>query len=282
MMLLALLFVIFVTQLFHHSFKSFKYAFSYCTDLKAVIFPYGSCLKTIEEGAFTSSGVVSLELPPSVTEIKSFAFESCFSLKKFVFPKNNKFKIIEASLLRGASIEEIKIPSSVKQINFRAFSDCHDLKDIYFPPDSQLSKMENYVFYYNKSLESISIPLSLKENGAFIFCGCSNLKFVNIPMNTPMKFISSLMFFATGLRSIVIPPNMQSIYNECFAECEELRCVEFLGENIVMSYECFDNCSNLAAVSFPNAKKIEIDKSSFREFSNVLIFTHPECKVKFE
>lgn len=74
-----------------------NFAFSYCSGLKEVKFP--STLTSINQYAFTGCGLVSIDVPDSVTEIGHMAFYQC------------------------ADLESAKIPSTVKEFGQYVFDE---------------------------------------------------------------------------------------------------------------------------------------------------------------
>ncbi|MDR1972600.1 MAG: leucine-rich repeat domain-containing protein [Treponema sp.] len=85
----------------------------------------------IWNGAFTDSGIQSVTIPASVTEIGA-AFSSCTSLASITIP--DSVTVIKSGAFYGCtSLVSITIPDSVTQIEESAFHDCTSLASITIP-----------------------------------------------------------------------------------------------------------------------------------------------------
>lgn len=82
-----------------------SWTFSDCTNLKTVNFPEGTKVKSINEGAFASSGIESINLPTSLTKIGDRAFY-------------------------GSSLKEITLGTTITSIDKNAFADCGALSKV--------------------------------------------------------------------------------------------------------------------------------------------------------
>lgn len=80
-------------------------AFSNCTALKNITFPQS--LRVINDYAFSSTGIINLNIPEGVTEIGE---------KAFVY----------------SSVEKVYLPESLKTIRSYAFGQCDSLKEIHY------------------------------------------------------------------------------------------------------------------------------------------------------
>ena len=81
-----------------------------------------------------SSGLTSLTIPSSVTEIGSYAFEDCSGLTSLTIPSS--VTSIGYYAFSGCSgLTSLTIPSSVTSIDDNAFSGCSGLTSIYVYPE---------------------------------------------------------------------------------------------------------------------------------------------------
>ena len=95
------------------------------------------------------SGLTSLTIPSSVTEIGSYAFEDC------------------------SGLTSLTIPSSVTSIGWYAFEGCSGLTSLTIP--SSVTSIGESVFFGCSGLTSFTIPSSVTSIGWGAFCGCSGL-----------------------------------------------------------------------------------------------------------
>ena len=127
-------------------------SFDWKSSLKHVVFPKN--LRKIGANAFTQSGLLSLDLPDSLTEIGESAFYGCSITGELRLPKNlhtirdkafaSNFRMTALKLPQGLTsigtsafsrcfeLTSVTIPSSVKRIGMNAFSFCKNLKEIVF------------------------------------------------------------------------------------------------------------------------------------------------------
>jgi hypothetical protein len=120
-------------------------------------------------------------------------------------------------------LTSITIPNSVTSIGVRAFSDCIQLKQV-------------------------TMSSNLTNLGGAAFYGCSNLTDITIP--TKLLVLEDSVFESTGLTSITVPDNIQSIRLLAFARCLSLEKV-YLGNGVsVIGVGAFVGCLNLKTIVF--------------------------------
>ena len=129
-----------------------KQAFKGCTNLKKVILP--DSLTTIDDEAFSESGIHEITIPRGVTEIGNRAFYES-ELTKFV-DQGNFSEIKNSSFMNCKLLKEVILSNNIKEIGTSAFWGC-------------------------ESLESITIPNSVTELGSTVFVECKSLKTLTIP-----------------------------------------------------------------------------------------------------
>ena len=107
-------------------------AFSGCASLKEIHLPEG--LQVIEENAFSHTGLTSVHLPNSVTEVGNGCFRNCYKLKEIKFSTN--LKLIRPGVCSNCpELEVAVIPEGAQAVQIRdaAFAGCVGLKDVYLP-----------------------------------------------------------------------------------------------------------------------------------------------------
>lgn len=175
-------------------------------------------VKEIGYEAFRNcTGLTSITIPNSITNIEGYAFYNCTGLTSITFP-NSVTVIGNASFYGCTGLTAISIPSSVTTIDNFAFSGC-------------------------TGLTSLSIPSS----GTFInyaaFFGCSGLTSLNL--NCPIG--TSAFYQCTGLVSVTI--NTAGIIGtEAFYQCTALNTLTItsaygIGDN------AFNGCTSLNTVN---------------------------------
>lgn len=146
----------------------------------------GLTVTTIGKGAFVLTGMGSLNIPASITDIKPNAFKLS-GFNKIEVDKNNsnytsingvlfsKDKTVLFAYPKENSATSYIIPDGVKIIESTAFMGASNLNNIVIP-DGVTTIKEN-AFYLWSNLKNVSIPTSVKSIGrdAFDFSVCSKV-----------------------------------------------------------------------------------------------------------
>lgn len=134
--------------------------FSYCENLKTVIFEQDSKLHTIADGYVRSNSSV----PP--TSYYYGVFSYCTSLTAIDFP--NELKTIGNYAFYETGVSELVFPANVETIGSSAFCGCWGLKNISFAPNSTLKTIGSYAFtgYYDQNYKYKNIPLQSVDMSA--------------------------------------------------------------------------------------------------------------------
>ncbi|MBR3674744.1 MAG: leucine-rich repeat protein, partial [Bacilli bacterium] len=100
-----------------------------CPALKS--FNISSNFDTIGSYAFQETGLVSIDIPPTITSIKNGAFSSCHSLKSVKLPENSGYtKIEDSTFYDCTALESIRIPSNVFTLGNNVFRGDTSLKTL--------------------------------------------------------------------------------------------------------------------------------------------------------
>jgi len=210
-----------------------KRAFEDTSNLKKIIF--GGGLKTIQEYAFTNSGLTEIVIPDSVTSvgygilagckslktatwtagypsIYSYAFDGCTALTTVNLPDNLE-KILAYTFRNCDSLIEINIPDSVTAIWQQAFYDCDRLKTVNL--SNNLNLIDQSCFYDCDALETITIPDTVTRIGTYLFYSCDKLK--NVKLSNALAEIPNYTFAQCAeLEEIVIPRSVTKIGTYAF------------------------------------------------------------------
>ena len=187
-------------------------AFSACSQLKTVNLP--SSLKTLGAYAFEYSGLESVSMPDSVTNVGTGTFLSCTELAQVSL--SNKLKVLSDSMFyRCTALEQITIPESVEEIGYRTFCDT--------------------------ALKSLTIPDNVLSMGGAVFSCCSSLE--SVFLGKGLKEIPHNAFCGSGLKSIYIPQNILKIGEAAFSDCESLTEAEFTNKDIEIGLYAFSGCA---------------------------------------
>ena len=165
--------------------------------------------------SFSSSGITSMTLPPTIDHIGSTAFGS-------------------------SALEEINLPSSLKHIYMFAFSECKNLKSIVLPEG--LLTLGDMAFMYDSSIEEINLPSTLTSLGGNCFTGTS-IKSLTIP-GSVKALGNDKMIESDSLRLVIIEEGVTSIGRHVFNFCQDAdiylpSTLSYLGEEAISGHNVY-------------------------------------------
>ena len=236
-----------------------NYAFAYCESLTGV--NYGTSLLTIGESAFTDcarlcsitlppsltsiginafvkTGLTSVSLPNSITEISYGLFQNCTALETVSL--GNGVTLIGGWAFKACiSLREINLPASLREIGAMAFSDsgvveteggisyvygwvidCDSATTSIQWRDGVLGIATN-AFSNCAGIRTLILPEGVHTLGENAFYGCNQLQSVTLP--TTLETIGFYAFgYCSSLTSIYIPSSVSTIGELAFAHCNDL------------------------------------------------------------
>ena len=139
--------------------------------------------------------IKKVKVQEGVTYIDTYSFKSCLNLEKVI------------------------LPDSLKSIGNFAFDNCEKLKEIEIP--SSVTYISTCAFASCRSLSNVILHEGLTGIGNECFEYCPNLK--NIKLPDSLTYISESAFKESGLESINIPRNCNSLSSGPFAHCSSLK-----------------------------------------------------------
>lgn len=156
----------------HDSLKQIRYgAFSSCTSLKSVQLP--KYLEKPDESAYDGSGLTSVTVPGSLTQIGEKAFQNCTGLTT-VELEEGVIGIGGPAFSGCSALSSVSLPNNLKDIEQYAFNICSSIQSVKLPEN--LEKIGECAFNQCESLKDITIPESVTEIGSKAFELCRDLK----------------------------------------------------------------------------------------------------------
>lgn len=225
----------------------------------------------IQDFAFYgSTGLISVDIPKTITSIGKQVFDRCTSLKDIsVSPQSSYFFASDGVLLNKLQTELIFctktkadkyiVPSSVTKIHGFAFYGCKDITEIVLP--NTLKRIEEGAFMNCTGLTKINIPTSLTVLGSNAFRNASSLaSSINIPA-TVSAIASSAFQDCKKLTNVTLPEGMTSIGDDAFNGCALITTIELPASLTTIGISAFKN-TGLTGITIPNSIT-EISPSAF-------------------
>ena len=202
--------------------------YSYQDNIKTVVIKMGTT--SIGGFAFSSlENLVSTTIPKSVVEIGRAAFSSS-GLISIDIPGNVK-SIGVSAFAECANLRHLSIGNGVTNIAGAAFSDCTSLTEVVIP--DSVSNIGSYAFEGDTNLARLSIGRGVKDIGKCAFDRCRSLPSVTIPDNV-INIGEYAFEGATNLTSVTIGSGVANIGALAFVSCGNLT--EFKVSNGNESY----------------------------------------------
>ncbi len=215
-------------------------------NVTAVVFEEGSNCSYVGQSAFMNSGLVSIELPDSVTSVGDNAFANCLNLTTVKLPSG--LEAVSVGMFSGcSSLLDIEIPSAVTVIHHDAFANCSSLTVVTL--SSGLKNMDYSAFYSCTNLTNIELPEGLLSIGNSAFYG-SGLLEVTIP-ETVNTLGSRVFANCYSLTSVVLPTNITTIGDSMFSGCTSLQDITIPNSVEEIGERAFINCNNIVELVIP-------------------------------
>jgi len=257
-----------------HDGKTFRvttigmYAFYGCANLTSVVIP--SSVTTINDLAFSGSGLKSIQIPNSVIEIKQRAFEGCTNLSSIILPENIT-EIAYELFYACSSLESIVIPDGVTSIGVKAFNGCKKLQSVNLP--ESLTYIGDYAFYACNSISSpIHIPANVTTIGMYAFCGCSNV--TSLTFSEGVTYIGSCAFSGLGITSVVLPNSLTNAEAYMLSGCSNLISVTLSKNLTIIPQGMLEANVKLSSVTIPEGVA-QINESAFQNCSSLMAVELP-------
>ena len=207
------------------------------------------------------SGLTSLILPSSVTEIGESAFEGCIRLTSLTLPSS--VTSIGSSAFEGCrSLTSLILPSSVTEIGSSAFSGCSGLTSLTLP--SSVTSIDGRAFYGCSSLFGLTLPSSVTSIGKSAFEGCSGLFSLTLPSSVT-EIGESAFRGCRSLASLTLPSSVTEIGESAFRGCIRLASLTLPSSVTSIGKSAFEGCSGLTSIYVSWESPLSIDASTFKD-----------------
>ncbi len=221
----------------------------YNTGIQKVLLP--KKLRFISERAFQNSQITFLQIPETVTEIRSAAFDRCKRIQNdIVIP--NSVETIGPDAFSSCSGKSLTLGSSLKKIGKGAFGGCKMKGNLVLPPNLEI--IDNNVFCACQGfIGNLIIPDKVQQIGANAFRECNGF---------------------TG--DLIIPDKVQRIGEFAFNNCTGFNGSLIIGKSVTkIEYNAFtkptqydreSNILNFSKIYFKSTTPPSIDTyGAFRD-----------------
>ncbi len=267
-------------------------AFSGCTNLTKVTLNSNSIASSSSFTKIFGEQVTEYILGDDVKTIPSSAFSNCVKLTSVTIGEGVT-SIGSSAFQNCSALTSINIPESVTSIGRNAFYGCYALTSVNIP--ESVTKIETATFNGCRALTSINIPNASIENYAFSWCS----KLTSVTLGDGVTKIGTHAFEYCGLTSITIPSSVNSISEDAFYSCSDMKQVTInstivgqlnklssyfggqvteyiLGEGVTyIGANAFDYCTNLTSVTIPSTVTY-IETEAFNRCKSLTSIILPE------
>ncbi len=230
----------------------------------------------IENNAFYSCNITSLQLPQGIKILGEQVFVNCsFLSSTFLLPESlesiGTSCFMECSMLNG----NLVLPSKLKEINENCFRGCSFTGDLVIPEG--VTYIGNYAFYKATGSQfnggKLYLSNTLKGIGSQAFLGCNfqgelfipakiqsiesscfkdcNFSSIHFAENSELIKIDNGAFWSNYrlCEPVVLPDNLAGIGEHAFSNCSQLTAITIPAKVSVIGANAFNGCSYLSSIT---------------------------------
>ncbi len=187
----------------------------------------------------------SIDVPDSVTEIRSNAFNGCAKMTELPF--SDAVICIGSQALHNTPWLDAQADGLVlaRKVAYTYKGDMIENTALTLPDG--IIGIANGAFYYQRNLTSVTVPDGVRHIDAYAFMGCSNLSEVKLPQS--IDYIGSYTFSkCSELESFTIPGSVTAIKPNTFDGCSKLESITIPRSVTSIDGTAFLNCDKLKTV----------------------------------
>ena len=255
-------------------------AFGDCTGLTSVTIP--DSVTEIDYGAFSgcNDALFDTTTIPGVQLVDGWAVDHTYSLSGHL--DLTGVRGIGYYAFEGCSgLTSVTIPNSVMKIGYHAFEGCSGLMSVTIP--DSVTSIGGWAFYGCRSLTSVTIPDSVTSIRRGAFAGCGGLSSVTIP-DSVTNITGNAFYDCSGLMSFAVGngnANYKSVNGLLLSKDGETLIAGVNGDVTIpdgvtsIGETAFEGCSGLTSVTIPDSVK-SIGAYAFSGCSGLASVTIPD------
>lgn len=192
-------------------------------------------------GAFSNTGIRTLNVPETLKVIKAYTFSYCSLLKDITLPDTLE-SIDPYAFYCSDNVKSVTTPS----LGLHAIP-ASNLESVILTSGTTIAEA---AFCYIENLKYLEIaPDTITTIGKSAFAGCKYLTNVTLP--DTVTSIGDGAFAETGLTNIVLPNKLAAISDSVFKNCLDLKSVSMPDAITSIGDEAFLYCESLATINLP-------------------------------
>lgn len=259
--------------------------------LTSLVFEEGSKIESFGTGDWSDcTGLVSVDIPSSITYFDPSAFSGCSSLIALNIDQNNEMyrsyngvvytKDGSTLICCPNGLESITVLNTVNKLAARSLYLCEKLSTIDFGNGNNLKVFEELTFYSCKSLRFISLPKSLTKIMQNAFLECSKLESIVFPDFSVCNLEGESIFEnCISLRTVSFGKFavLNSLGANTFKGCINLISINIPANCTTIFENCFENCVSLIEVDFERGSKLgSIGDNAFLGCNSLVTYHIPD------
>ena len=203
--------------------------------ITVIYIPYG--VKDLYTYCFSQTNIKDIDIPDSVTTIRTGAFCNCKALKSVI------------------------VPNSVTSVGSFAFAYCDNLINVSLPNNLASDKGGDQMFRECPNLTSVTLPSNLTRIPQMFFHSCKALTKINIP-DSVTSIENNAFGQCVSLTEIILPNGLENIDNNAFRGCSGLKDITIPNSVTSIGDNAFAGCTNLTNIYIDNVEG-SLDTSNF-------------------
>lgn len=196
-------------------------------------------------GAFSGSGLTSIELSSLITVIPGSTFYRCRQLTQ-VTGGGSVTKLEGNCFYECDKLTTIPLLQNVTSIGTSCFSGCSSLTQADL--STNLTSLPASCFKNCNKLTTITGFSNITQTGNDCFNGCSKLTTITPSFQSVTSIGNGCFSGCSSLQQINLSTTLTTIPNNCFYKCGSLTTVTGLSNITQLNHNSFDQCSNLTNI----------------------------------